>query len=336
MLHSADAWYNPLLSISLTFNLIILAGCRLHVFLLGELQILVCGKPSQIIYSHRYRQKVTLISCICTAFPLSLFFPLLSFSLCLSSFPPEYSFSQAYFPWAFADCVIAITPCRYHGNRWSVYCLWVQICHIWWHKQNEGFECVSVCVCACALNSSDLYLWIKATCVRKRFIYPVKLYEQYCIQKMRNHNRFCTLTCQFIRIPSNLVSGLSVNGGFMRSVCLHSSVSSTKPPWGVEDTLAGVILVNQNNLFWQTRRDVWQWGVNFHWKSRLNGSRALFHPMFYIYLNSISSWNSFVNLTNRLHSMRDLMTHFMTHRIMPVHLRHSVQCTPTSITHTGS
>lgn len=144
MLHSADAWYNPSLSISLTFDLIIHAGCRLHVFsfLLGELQILVCGKPSQIIYSHRYRQKVTLIACICTASPLCLFFPLLSFSLCLSSFPPEYSFSQAYFPWAFADCVIAITPCRYHGNRWSVYCLWVQICHIWWHKQNEGFECV--------------------------------------------------------------------------------------------------------------------------------------------------------------------------------------------------
>lgn len=187
-------------------------------------------------------------------------------------------------------------------------------------------------VCMCALNSSDLYLWIKAMRVRNRFIYPVKLYEQYCIQKMRNHNRFRTLTCQFIRIPSNLVSGLSVNGGFMRSVCLHSSVSSTKPPWGVEDTLAGVILVNQNNLFWQTWRDVWQWGVNFHWKSRLNGSLALFHPMFYIYFNSLSSWNSFVSLTNRLNSVRDLMTH----RITPVHLLHSLQCTPTSITYTGS
>lgn len=206
------------------------------------------------------------------------------------------------------------------------------------HLMTQAEWGISVCVCVCmwALNSSDLYLWIKAMGVRNRFIYPVKLYKQYCIQKMRNHNWFRTLTCQFIRIPSNLVSGLSANGGFMRRVCLHSSVSSTKPPWGVEDTLAGVILVNPNNLFWQTRRDVWQWGVNFHWKSGLNGSLALFHPMLYIYLNSLSSWNSFVNLTNRLHSVWDLMTHFMTHRITPVHLLHSLQCTPTSITHTGS
>lgn len=159
MLHSADAWYDPPLSISLTFDLIIHSSCWLHVFsfLLGELQILVCGKPSQIIYSHRYRQKVTLIACISTASPLCLFFPLLPFSLCLSSFPPEDSFSQAYFPWASADCVIAIMPCRYHGNRWSVYCLSVQICHIWWHKQNEGFECVSVCVYVCAQ-------WIHLSC----------------------------------------------------------------------------------------------------------------------------------------------------------------------------
>lgn len=69
---------------------------------------------------------------------------------------------SAYFPWDSPDCVIAITPPKCHSNRWSVSCRWVQIWHIWWCKQNEGFESVHVyvhvhvrvcaCVCACVLS----------------------------------------------------------------------------------------------------------------------------------------------------------------------------------------
>lgn len=87
--------------------------------------------------------------------------------------------------------------------------------------------CVCVCVCTCVH-------WIHLTCTchgcQKQSYLCCHAVWAVLYPKMRNHNRYRTLTCQFIRIPSNGVSGLPMNGGFMRSVCLRSSISSTKPP----------------------------------------------------------------------------------------------------------
>lgn len=130
--------------------------------------------------------------------------------------------------------------------------------HIWWHQQNEVYQNVAVYVYSIYWTGLDPSR--KATGVTNA---ALSLCLALCVawallhQKMRNINRYCTAIHQFVSAFSCGVSDLSMNGGFMSAVCLSLSVSSTKPPRGVEDALACVKPVYQSNLFWQAHRDVW-------------------------------------------------------------------------------
>lgn len=105
--------------------------------------------------------------------------PALSSSV--SSFSQESSFFQAYFPCASTDCVITITPCSCHGDRWSVFWPWAQIEHIWWHKQNEAYE--SQRMCAPNLSNWLIPVTKGRGCRKQTAVWQRQLYEHYCNSK---------------------------------------------------------------------------------------------------------------------------------------------------------
>lgn len=180
------------------------------------------------------------------AFPwlvASALLPLLACPLPLSlsvsvhlPFSPENSFSQPYFPWAFADCVIAIIPHAGAMATGGVYS--ASDCKFATFDDTSRMRCLScVCVCCtCRECQKQSYLSCQAAWAASS-------------PEMRTVTESNTLTCQFVRISQRCVRSVN-EWGFMKRVGLHSSVSSARPPWGAA-TPACVRLVNRWNLFWQ-------------------------------------------------------------------------------------
>ena len=202
------------------------------------------NRQSQIFYSHRCRQKVTLIHCLCSALlSLSLRRPPVSSPSPLCLFPSvsqESSFFQAYFPWASADCAIAITPTQLPWWQVRVYSCSER-------KFNSTFDdisrmrcvCVAVCiVCMCRVRLiylTDFYpsgkkkrQRVSGTGALSPAVWLRVAYERYCIRKWEIPTDIVQLYVNLSAAPPLGVSGLSVNGGFMRAVCLCVSVSSTE------------------------------------------------------------------------------------------------------------